>query len=118
MKKIITLLIAVTAFAATHAQTSKEEARRVVLGQQKNKSTSQEGRDVILGGGNNSHDYPAYPNSKSSRIEQDRERKICKANQGNGYGKKKGKNGKHLGWEKGKGNPHKYDSKVCKKNRK
>jgi len=72
MKKIITLSLAVMAFAALHAQTSRDEARKVILGDSKNKSggtTSTQGRDVILGGGNGSYpnntgNYPnTYPNS-------------------------------------------------------
>ena len=79
MKKIITLLIAVGAFVAVNAQTSKEEARRVVLGGSKdgNGNTSTKGRDVILGGGNNGNEntrtYPSsYPNSGSREAEIDR----------------------------------------------
>lgn len=64
MKKMLTLLIATSAFVAVHAQTSRDEARRVILGQEKNKGgSSQEGRDIILGGGTNRNDYPTYPNS-------------------------------------------------------
>ena len=153
MKKIITLFTAIAAFVAVHAQTSRDEARKVVLGQEKNKGTSsQEGRDIILGGGNR-NDYPtypgSYPTSRQSQIDQvnreydakvwsirnnrtlsqvekdrmirqleeDRARRIRELNQSNGYGKKKGDNGKHLGWEKGKGNPHKY-GREGKKNKK
>lgn len=158
MKKLITLLIASGAFAALHAQTSKDEARRVVLGQNKKTSApSGQGRDVILGRGNgNNYPYPNtnpnnYPvGSRQARIdqvnreydakiwsirnnnsltpaekermirqlEQDRARRIREINQSGGYGdrdegkgKGYGKNnnpGRHLGWEKGKGNPHKY----------
>ena len=56
MKRMLTLFFALGAFVAVQAQTSKEEARRVILGQGKNGSggsTSTQGRDVILGGGNN-----------------------------------------------------------------
>ncbi|MGN6165913.1 MAG: hypothetical protein ACTHOB_01575 [Ginsengibacter sp.] len=165
MKKIITLMIAVSSFAALHAQTSRDEARRVILGQPKNSpqtSPDQNSRDVILGGGNNGTNYPKsypknYPNgSRQAQIDQvnreyntkiqsirnnpylsraekdrairqlenDRASKIRRINgQYSKYSKKKNKNyhydddnnhhdnGKHLGWEKGKGNPHKNGGK-------
>jgi hypothetical protein len=60
MKKLLTLLIAAAAFASAHAQTDRDEARRVVLGQPKGTSTnSKTSRDVILGGDNRTN----YPNS-------------------------------------------------------
>jgi hypothetical protein len=164
MKQTITLLIAVFAIATVHAQTSRDEARKVILGQGKGStSTSGNGRDVILGGGNNGDTYPTsypgnYPSSGSRQgqtdqvnreydakiwsirnnrtlsdtekdrmirqLEKDRQRRLQQINR-NGdyryskhgkhhdddddddYGKKgTGNNGKHLGWEKGKGNPH------------
>lgn len=164
MKKIITLLLAVGAFGALQAQTSKEEARKVILGQGKTQSgsgsPSTSGRDVILGGGNNGTSYPdnrtSYPNnypsgSRQARIDQvnreydakiwsirnnnnlsqaekdriirqlekDRARRINEINNydknrryeddddNDSRSKTKSNNGKHLGWEKGKGNPHK-----------
>ena len=164
MKQTITLLIAVFAIATVHAQTSRDEARRVILGQGKRStSTSGNGRDVILGGGNNGNTYPSsypdnYPTSGSRQgqadqvnreydakirsirnngtlsesekermirqLEKDRQKRLQQINHNgddeysrNGkhhddddddvYGKRgKGNNGKHLGWEKGKGNPH------------
>jgi hypothetical protein len=167
MKKIITLMIAVSSFAALHAQTSRDEARRVILGQPKNSpqtSPNQNPRDVILGGGNNGTNYPnSYPNNYPSgsrqaqvdqvnrdynakiqsirnnpylsqaekdrairQLENDRANRIRQINgQYGNYSKNKGKkhhydndddnehhdNGKHLGWEKGKGNPHKNGGK-------
>jgi hypothetical protein len=78
MKKIITLLIAAGAFISVNAQTSKEEARKVVLGGGKNSdgNTSDRNRDVILGGGNNGSEntrtYPnSYPNSGSKEAQID-----------------------------------------------
>jgi hypothetical protein len=170
MKKLITLLLATGAFAAVHAQTSKDEARRIILGQEKgnNNSTSRNGRDVVLGGGNETTYPNSYPNNYPSgsrqaeidrvnreydqkiwsirnnnrlsseektriirQLEQDRAKKIRQINQSDryGYGKKgkkyddddygkrygKSNNGKHLGWEKGKGNPHKNGGKPGKK---
>jgi Ni/Co efflux regulator RcnB len=77
MKKIVTLIIAATTIATVHAQTSRDEARKVILGQPKNNGSSQGGRDVILGGGgNNRNDYPTYPSgnggygSKQAQIDQ------------------------------------------------
>src|SRR5688572_16211752 len=81
MKKIITLLLAAGAFVTVNAQTSKEESRKVILGQPKNGGTqttgqtptSKQGRDVILGGGNNeNNEYPTYPErtSRQSQIDQ------------------------------------------------
>jgi hypothetical protein len=67
MKKLITLLFAAGAFIAAHAQTPRDEARRVILGQEKgDNSTSRNGRDVILGGGNET----AYPNNYPSGSRQ------------------------------------------------
>jgi hypothetical protein len=63
MKKILTLLIAVGAVASVQAQTSKEEARRVILGDGNyggGKNYPSDGRDVILGGGgDNRNSYPS-----------------------------------------------------------
>jgi Ni/Co efflux regulator RcnB len=89
MKKIITVLIAVAAFASVHAQSSKDDARRVVLGQPKRTTTQQQGRNVILG-----------------RSPQESGR-VYKTNRTVYYGKKSNP-GKHLGWYKGVGNPHRY----------
>jgi hypothetical protein len=171
MKKLITLLLATGAFFSVQAQTSKDEARRIILGQEKgnnNNSTSRNGRDVVLGGGNETTYPNSYPNNYPSgsgqaeidrvnreydakiwsirnnntlssqekarmirQLEQDRDRKIRQINQNKDYGySKKGKkyddyddhgkgygksnNGKHLGWEKGKGNPHKNGGKPGK----
>jgi len=166
MKKLFTLLMATGAFVAVHAQTSRDEARRVILGQEKgNNSTSRNGRNVVLGGGNETTYPNSYPNNYPSgsrqteidhinrdydakiwsirnnntlsseekarmirQLEQDRARRIRQINQSDGYGKKgkkyddddyekgygKSNNGKHLGWEKGKGNPHKNGGKPGK----
>jgi hypothetical protein len=152
MKKIITLLFAATAFVSVQAQTSREEARKVVLGGQKGSTTTtktpdsrtENPRDVVLGGSNSesssrqaqidqvNREYDAKISSirnnptltqeekdqAIARLERDRARKIRAINnQDDNYnddknsGKKnkkaKGNNGKHLGWEKGVGNPHK-----------
>jgi hypothetical protein len=90
MKKITMLLLALGALAMAQAQTTKEEARKIVLGQPKNGTSSQQGRTVILG-----------------RTEQNR--KIYKTNR-TGYYTKKSNSGKHLGWYKGVGSPHRFGS--------
>jgi hypothetical protein len=178
MKRIVTLLIAASAFSSLFAQSDDmEEARRVVLGEKKDsRSTypSDNSKDVVLGPSDRR--YPnGYPStsrtSRADRIDRDydakirsirnnphlsssekeriirglnneRARKIREINGHNRrhddrrynersydrrdrdhkdndkkydkdrkYNKKKykGNNGKHLGWKKGKGNPHKYD---------
>jgi hypothetical protein len=69
MKKMLTLMIAAVSFVAVHAQTSKDEARKVILGQPKDNGAgtpSQQGRDIILGGGNNTGNNPNYPNNPNS----------------------------------------------------
>jgi hypothetical protein len=99
MKKIITVLIAVAAFASVHAQSSKEEARKVVLGQPKQTTSQQQSRNVILG---------RNPQQSGRVYKTDR-------NGEHRYGKTN--NGKHLGWYKGKGNPHKYGVKPGKGNK-
>lgn len=154
MKRILTLLIALGVFGAVSAQTSKEEARRIILGQGKNGggNTSERSRDIILGGGdndnNNRRTYPnSYPSSNSRvdqinreydakiysirnnpnlsqaekeriirQLENDRRRKINQVNDSRRdrdddrkykkHKKYKSNNGKHKGWTKGKGNPH------------
>jgi hypothetical protein len=96
MKKIITTLIAVAAFAAVHAQTSRDEARRVILGQPKQTTSqqrkTQQGRTVILG---------RNPQTQQSG-------RVYRTNRTGDYHYGKTNNGKHLGWYKGKGNPHRY----------
>jgi hypothetical protein len=170
MKKIITLLIAFGAFAVAQAQTSRDEARRVILGQPKdNGQTSRRSGDVVYDRNGN----PTYPNTSSSQqaeidqvnrdydakiysirnnpnltqaekdrmisqLERDRRNRIREINDrynGNNdrndkrrkddrrdrdeddrderYGDRKD-NGRHLGWEKGKGNPHKNGGKPGK----
>ena len=70
MKKFITFLIALGAFVSVQAQTSREEARRVILGQPKNTDNgSRNDRDVILGG-NSRTDYPTYPGGSSTQVDQ------------------------------------------------
>jgi len=163
MKNVITLFIAATAFISGYAQTSKDEARKVILGQEKGtSSTSRNDRDVILGGSNEKNYPDSYPNNYPTgshdaqvdqvnreydakirsiqnnrtltqaekdrmirQLEKDRAKKIRQVdrNGDDDYGDnekkekdhKKSNNGKHLGWEKGKGNPHKNGGKPGKR---
>lgn len=95
MKKIIILLVVLGSFVTAKAQSSKDEARRVVLGQPKKKvSSSQQGRTVILGR-NTGQNRTIYRTNRTY------------------YGKKNNP-GKHLGWYKGVGNPHRYGTKPGK----
>lgn len=77
MKKILTLLIAASAFFSAQAQTDRDEARRVILGDGNGGGSngknypSGNGRDVILGGGgNNNGSYPNNYPSNGSRQNQ------------------------------------------------
>ena len=90
MKKIITLFIAVASFAALHAQSSRDEARKVVLGQPKRNTSTQQGRNIILG--TPGQQTTIYKTSRNGTYP---------------YGRKTNP-GKHLGWYKGVGNPHRY----------
>ena len=88
MKKIMILLLALGGFAMANAQTTREEARRIGLGQSKNETTSQKGRTVILG--KNKQDQKIYKTKRTTHYSR------------------KSNPGKHLGWYKGVGNPHRY----------
>lgn len=81
MKKFITLMMAVGAFATVLAQSDarQEEAKRVVLGRKSGSAPKEDPRDVVLGRndrdvyGNNSSRYPqSYPSasSREARINQ------------------------------------------------
>ena len=85
MKRILTLLLVAGVFTAAQAQTSREEARRVILGGGNGSGKgSNENRDVILGGGGNNDTYPTYPGNYPSgsrqaeidRINRDYDNKI------------------------------------------
>ena len=83
MKKIIALLITFGSFATAFSQSSKiDEAKRVINGEPERKVYSETGTR-----------YPSRTVNERSYSYN----KKCK---------KKGNNGKHLGWEKGVGNPH------------
>jgi len=67
MKQILTLLLVLGAFTVVQAQTTRDEARRVILGGGNGSTNgSGNGRDVILGGGNNNDSYPSYPGNYPS----------------------------------------------------
>lgn len=68
MKKILTLLIAVSAFATLHAQ-SREENRRVILGEGRD-NNGRNDRDVVLGRGNNGQYPGTYGNDRQSQIDR------------------------------------------------
>ena len=87
MKKTIILFFILGAFATVHAQSSKDQARKVILGQPKKTVSSQQGRTVVLRGS---------PHTAQNR-------KIYKTNHTYYH---KANPGKHLGWYKGVGNPH------------
>lgn len=72
MKKILTLLIATGAFATLHAQ-SREENRRVVLGDRNENGTysGRNERDVVLGRGSTER-YPNGTYSSNRQYEIDR----------------------------------------------
>ena len=77
MKQILTLLLVLGAFTVVQAQTTRDEARRVILGGGNGSTNgSGNGRDVILGGGNNNDSYPSsypvnYPSSGSRQAQID-----------------------------------------------
>jgi hypothetical protein len=69
MKKILTLLIATGAFASLHAQT-REENRRVILGDGNGTYGGRNDRDVVLGRGNNGQYPGTYGSDRQSNIDQ------------------------------------------------
>ncbi|HEX2606750.1 MAG TPA: hypothetical protein VHK91_05200 [Flavisolibacter sp.] len=100
MKKIITLLLALVVFAGAKAQSSSEEARRVILGYPKTTNGSGDSRDVVLGRNNGSH--TTYPTRTNKRNRDDYGQYNHKRKNKCGNGRKD--NGNHYGWTKGKGN--------------
>jgi hypothetical protein len=71
MKKILILLIAVSAFATVHAQ-SREETRRVILGERKDNGTydNRNDRDVVLGRNGNDRNNGEYSNDRRYQVDQ------------------------------------------------
>ena len=88
MKKLISVLIAIAGFASVHAQSSRDEARRIILGQPK-QTNRQQSRTIVLGSPQTQRGV--YRTSRTV------------------YYRKRSNPGKHLGWYKGKGNPHRYE---------
>jgi len=78
MKRLTTLLLAVGMIVTANAQTSREEARKVVLGEKGGReNTSTRGRDVVLGGGNDSRTYPrSTKDAQINRINREYDAKI------------------------------------------
>lgn len=141
MKKIFVLLIAFGSFASGYSQSRKiEEAKRVINGEPERKVYSETGnrnpsstsRSEDVNSINREYDQKinavranpflsaAEKERRIRELENERNRKIRAINGGGAYSsnkkyKKNGNNGKHLGWEKGVGNPHKNGGKRYKK---
>ena len=81
MKRLLTLLIAVGSVGALNAQDSREEARRIILGEPSGSrgsggTANRGGRDIILGGGGN-NDSRTYPSgNRSGDVNRDYETKV------------------------------------------
>jgi hypothetical protein len=78
MKKITTLLLALFSIAMAQAQSSKEEARKIILGQPggNNGSPSSSGKDIILGKRNRG----SYPDPRENSPYGTRESQINQVN--------------------------------------
>src|SRR5688572_13851006 len=84
MKKIITLLFAVAAIGSVQAQTTREEARKVVLGGSKGTATTTTGteprkdgpRDVVLGPGTSTTSTEASRQAEINEVNRDYDAKI------------------------------------------
>lgn len=121
MKKFVTLTLALGIVGFSFAQTSRDDARRVVLGGNgQNYPTNkypngqyptQQGRDVILGGGNNGSYPQQYPGQYPNQYPQNRRRQDgnCNDRDRDRDRHEHHDNGKHKGWYKGKGNKHHDD---------
>ncbi|OLY92250.1 hypothetical protein SAMN05444008_11510 [Cnuella takakiae] len=120
MKQILTLLFAVLCVACSQAQSSTtNKAKRVISGERRdydpNRSTTDEAKGVIR---ERNRNRDIVYNDRNIRRDDDRrygersreygkDYKYGKYKNKNGkYKYKKGNNGKHLGWQKGVGNPH------------
>jgi hypothetical protein len=83
MKKVLTLLLIGGAIITVQAQ-SKEETRRVILGDGNGNTAKNggygNGRDVILGGGNNNGSYPTYPGNNYPSGNNNRQYQIDQVN--------------------------------------
>jgi len=104
MKKLFILAIAAFSFAGAQAQTA-EDAKRVILGEPKRKSTTQDPRDIL----GNRDDRRVYEENGTRYPSKNKNPK------GKAHGKYNNP-GKRLGWEKGVGNPHRTGAVPGKKN--
>lgn len=91
---MLVLLLAIS-FATLHAQNSRDEARRKVLYQEKHYSSTQQGRTINY---NRNGIYGHVYKNRKKKYYDDRNN-----------------SGKHLGWYKEKGNPHRYNYNADRK---
>ena len=107
MKKLFTFLLAIASFAIVHAQNTREESRRQIFGAPANNTRPREqSRTVVFGNNPNSTVYRSGTGNrtyKPTRRHYEYEHKEWKHSK---KWKEHKDNGKHLGWNKGKGNPH------------
>ncbi|HWJ27405.1 MAG TPA: hypothetical protein VNS32_12745 [Flavisolibacter sp.] len=120
MKKLIALFVAIASFVLVHAQNTREESRRQIFGTPASKPrTVQQSRTVVFGNNRNStayhRTYPAYRKTYTHRTYKPVKRRYHEDEDDDRRGWKHHKewkghhdNGKHLGWYKGKGNPHRH----------
>ncbi len=113
MKKIMMLLFAFGMFATAFAQhADNQNAKRDILGPPKNAapSTSHNAKNVILGRNNTVYHSTNEHNNRTPQqdVYYGKHGKFKK--HGNRWDdddrEYKKDNGRHLGWQKGKGNPH------------
>lgn len=121
MKRILTLFFAVLCVASVQAQsTTTNKAKRIISGDRRdydpNRRSTDEAKSVISER-NRNRDI-VYDDRNIRRRDDDRrygersrergkDYKYGKYKNKKGYAKyKKGNKGKHLGWQKGVGNPH------------
>jgi Ni/Co efflux regulator RcnB len=103
MKKLFILLAVVFTYAGAQAQTT-EEAKRVILGESKRKTTRQDQGDIL---GTRDDRRVSEENRYPSKNKSYKSKKYGKHNNP----------GKRLGWKKGVGNPHRTGA-VPSKNHK
>jgi len=104
MKKLFILLVAAFTYVGAQAQTA-EDAKRVILGEPKRKTTSQDPRDIL----GTRDDRRVYEENRTRYPSKN------KSYKGKKYGKHNNP-GKRLGWEKGVGNPHRTGGVQSKNN--
>ncbi len=102
MKKLLILLLGVAVYTTAQAQTT-EDARRVILGEEKRKTNTEQPTDI-------------FGRKDEGRVYRESEKTSSKSK--SYKSKKRGKYnnpGKRLGWEKGVGNPHRTGAVQSKK---